>query len=381
MSKPAAALGDTAAHGGTISLGSPNVLIGGKPAARVGDPVACGVHGTASIKMGSLTVFINGTPAARMGDITSCLMPGIVAVSVPVVLGPPPVPAPKPAPPLEWAGSLDPKKNGKTHEQNDKTRGGASVMHAEGRITDVNGDGLYDTMEGGFEGVRMRNDAKRDYKGVEFRATNSMDVLYANAKYSAPITPNGQSISGSAEAGMIKWGVGASTGLSGSDGRNPFASVGAEANVMHANAAGDLLVGDDGNRVGLIARGEAGAEALKGDVSSVVTVPLGFGKNIQFKHKTGIAGGAVGAGAGGWFYFDKKEKRLHCGAMGKLKLLFGAEEEVDVSLGQEYQADPAPAPATKSPAPVSDYKNTPGMGTGGIAGTVLMGLPTVLIGG
>jgi uncharacterized Zn-binding protein involved in type VI secretion len=56
--------------GGPIITGSPNVLIGGLPAARVGDPVTC-VGPLDTIAMGSTMVLINGMPAARMGDQTA----------------------------------------------------------------------------------------------------------------------------------------------------------------------------------------------------------------------------------------------------------------------------------------------------------------------
>ena len=46
--------------------GAPTVLIGGLPAARVGD--TCGAD---AIVLGSLTVMIGGMPAARVGDITA----------------------------------------------------------------------------------------------------------------------------------------------------------------------------------------------------------------------------------------------------------------------------------------------------------------------
>lgn len=48
---------------------SPTVLIGGLPAARVGDMLTC-VGSTDSIVKGSSTVLIEGMPAARMGDAT-----------------------------------------------------------------------------------------------------------------------------------------------------------------------------------------------------------------------------------------------------------------------------------------------------------------------
>jgi uncharacterized Zn-binding protein involved in type VI secretion len=56
--------------GPILGPGTPTVLIGGLPAARVGDLLAChGAHDT--IVQGSSTVTITGIPAARMGDTTA----------------------------------------------------------------------------------------------------------------------------------------------------------------------------------------------------------------------------------------------------------------------------------------------------------------------
>jgi uncharacterized Zn-binding protein involved in type VI secretion len=81
MTKPAARLGDTTAHGGAIVVGCPTVLIGGMPAARVGDmhtcPLVTGVvpHVGGPIALGSFTVLIGGMPAARVGDLVTCAGP------------------------------------------------------------------------------------------------------------------------------------------------------------------------------------------------------------------------------------------------------------------------------------------------------------------
>jgi uncharacterized Zn-binding protein involved in type VI secretion len=81
MSKPAARMGDPTAHGGTIILGLPTVLIGGAPAARLGDmhvcPMVTGLvpHVGGPISLGSATVLIGGQPAARMGDLVVCTGP------------------------------------------------------------------------------------------------------------------------------------------------------------------------------------------------------------------------------------------------------------------------------------------------------------------
>lgn len=56
--------------GPIIGPGAPNVLIGGLPAARVGDMLVC-VGPPDSIVQGSSSVKIGGMPAARMGDQTA----------------------------------------------------------------------------------------------------------------------------------------------------------------------------------------------------------------------------------------------------------------------------------------------------------------------
>ncbi len=56
--------------GGPIAAGSPDVLIGGLPAARVGDMAVC-VGSPDKIAAGSSGMLINGKQAARMGDATA----------------------------------------------------------------------------------------------------------------------------------------------------------------------------------------------------------------------------------------------------------------------------------------------------------------------
>jgi uncharacterized Zn-binding protein involved in type VI secretion len=68
--------------GPILPPGCPTVLIGGLPAARVGDMAVC-VGPPDVIAMGSFTVFIGGMPAARMGDMTA--HGGSVVVGFPTV--------------------------------------------------------------------------------------------------------------------------------------------------------------------------------------------------------------------------------------------------------------------------------------------------------
>jgi uncharacterized Zn-binding protein involved in type VI secretion len=56
--------------GPVIGPGAPTVLIGGLPAAKVGDMCVC-VGPPDSIVKGSSTVKIGGMPAARLGDKTA----------------------------------------------------------------------------------------------------------------------------------------------------------------------------------------------------------------------------------------------------------------------------------------------------------------------
>ncbi len=86
MGKPAARIGDMTAHGGSIVMGFPTVLIGGQPAARLADMHVCPMVNPAGpvpvphvggpiFMIGSPTVLIGGMPAARAGDMAICVGP------------------------------------------------------------------------------------------------------------------------------------------------------------------------------------------------------------------------------------------------------------------------------------------------------------------
>jgi len=78
--KPAARITDQTAHGGTIVEGDTTVLIGNKPAARVGDYHICPDRcpggqrhdGGPILPPGGVTVLIGNRPAARIGDQAQC---------------------------------------------------------------------------------------------------------------------------------------------------------------------------------------------------------------------------------------------------------------------------------------------------------------------
>jgi len=95
--KPAARVGDPTAHGGTIAPpGAPTVLIGGMPAAKMGDMHICPMlnpgtppppHVGGQIMATGATVLICGQPAARVGDTAICQgPPATIVMGCPTVL-------------------------------------------------------------------------------------------------------------------------------------------------------------------------------------------------------------------------------------------------------------------------------------------------------
>jgi uncharacterized Zn-binding protein involved in type VI secretion len=89
---PAARVGDQTGHPGAITgPGVSTVLIGGMPAAVVGDMHVCAFpppapHPPTAIVQGSSSVFIGGRPAARLGDLVGCGAP-IVSGAFTVLIG------------------------------------------------------------------------------------------------------------------------------------------------------------------------------------------------------------------------------------------------------------------------------------------------------
>ncbi len=89
---PAAArVGDLTNHGGSvIGPGVPTVLIGGMPAAVMGDMHVCVIPPPAHLPtsspfvLGSATVLIGGKPALRAGDVCGC--GASVAVGAPTIM-------------------------------------------------------------------------------------------------------------------------------------------------------------------------------------------------------------------------------------------------------------------------------------------------------
>jgi uncharacterized Zn-binding protein involved in type VI secretion len=91
---PAARVGDPTGHPGIIAgPGVPSVLIGGKPAATVGDLHTCmspppAAHPPSPIAgPGCPTVLIGGKPAALVGDLAGCSAPILPPGAANVLIG------------------------------------------------------------------------------------------------------------------------------------------------------------------------------------------------------------------------------------------------------------------------------------------------------
>ena len=70
--------------GPILPPGAVTVLIGGMPAARVGDKCVCVSPAPDAIAKGSAKVMIGGSPAARLGDSTA--HGGVIVAGAPTVM-------------------------------------------------------------------------------------------------------------------------------------------------------------------------------------------------------------------------------------------------------------------------------------------------------
>jgi uncharacterized Zn-binding protein involved in type VI secretion len=87
---PAARISDTTVHGGAVvGPGVPTVLMGGLPAAVLGDLHACVIPPPGHVPstpfvVGSASVLVGGRPALRVGDPAGC--GATVAIGLPTVI-------------------------------------------------------------------------------------------------------------------------------------------------------------------------------------------------------------------------------------------------------------------------------------------------------
>ncbi|RZK24208.1 MAG: hypothetical protein EOO56_02245 [Hymenobacter sp.] len=346
MGQPAAAFGDPAAHGGFIIIGSPNVFISGRPAARKSDNIVCPLHGTSTITKGSATVFVNGLPAARMGDTTGCLVPGL--------------------PPVLHHSSLASDKEQSVEEF--EKNGGELSVYAEHKQSDANQDGVMDTNEYAAGLSRMKGVmgparvGKADISGsIEYGAANiSAKTTKIIATSSLFSMDDGVEFSG------LKGSANLAVGEAGTEGRNAALKLGATGQVAHGEIKNKIYIGSDAKKAGIMLDGGAAYEDFKGEMSGTRTdnIPFLTGYNIQRTAKLSGSAGSLGLTRAVLLMWNKEEHRLYMGMDLGIHVGFGLEGAFEVSVGQEYQKEATP----------------PGFGPAGIPGIILLGQPRVLVG-
>lgn len=233
---------DAVSHGGAIATGSPNVITEGLPTARLSDLVACALHGAAAIGGSSSSVLVNGRGFARIGDGCICGSGGSVGPGSQDVL----------------LFLLQAQESGKTLEELMR-ESPVVAMHLEGLLQDTNNDGVRDSIS--INGTLLRVNLEGDWGN--FR----MDVLSLEAQSAFREGPAGFSVTNRAEV------HGAS--IEGQYNIDPNTSVRAEGGALNASATQELLIGDDGDRVGGAVEYGAKASVLSGEVGGSHTSSAG----------------------------------------------------------------------------------------------------------
>ncbi|QNQ21267.1 flagellar biosynthesis protein FlgH [Kosakonia sp. SMBL-WEM22] len=309
MGQPAArAQIDTSAHSGTIQTGSPDVIIGGFPAARKGDALSCSQHGNGAIVGGSGTVFVNNLPLARMGDQTQCN-----TSSTPIP------PANKAAPTQYWGGTLAKKagEDGLIHDEFYDAR----ILGAYANLEDKNENGDLDTLSTGFaaEDLTMGNLKSEDLFRGEIRnkvsAVNATGSIYGGGD-------NIYGLNSGATATGIQYGA---TGRAGEKGLL-YGNVSGDVNVGSAEAKAVLeFYGGNKGRYGFNADFGAEANVFKAEAVGNLDV---LGILVAEAKVAGVAGSAA-TGAGGGIWADKNDYSLNVKITGRFAIGIGFRGDVE----------------------------------------------------
>lgn len=351
MGKPAArARIDTSAHTGPIQSGSPNVIIGGFPAARKGDPLSCSQHGQGSIVSGSTTVFVNGLPLAREGDKTLCNTSGIPAATTT-----------KPAPPQYWGGTVA-KQAGEDGAMHGDVYD-ARILGTYASLEDKSGFGKPDTASAGFalEDITVGNMKSQDLVKGEVR--NKLAVANASGTFVLDRADYGVININAAATGMQ---YGASGGL-GKEGVL-YGGVGGDVTVgtAEAKAVSEMYDGNKG-RYGFNVELGAEAAAIKGEASAKVDL---FGV-IVADGKLGGSAGSAGAAAGVGAWIDSTDYSLNLKAAGEVAVALGIKADANIKVALK---------------PIIDWiyddddESKPSAAAGSGDGVIKTGCVTVLIG-
>lgn len=333
MGLPAARVGDPAGHGGVILPPcAPKVLIGGMPAARMGDKIACpGFDGPKPHVMGNITtasktVMIYGAYAARQTDLTGCGIAGISGMGMPPTTGPP--------------GSFD--KQGAL--KGDKDAGIGWGQHSGYD----NPDGMQNA--GKVSGIHLAGN--QDLQGGGSVST-SVDGITGGGEYHSGQGAAGASAQVSGVTAQAKYTSGQGSG------------IGAQGGILNAGAGIDVLEGTDGRRTGVALGVAAQASVAEAQADGVVAVPIPYTDySINLGGTLGASAGSVGGAAALGAYHDNVDDRVHFMGLLDIEAILGAKIGFDISFGKRKGSS----------------GGTPGIGIPMTPGTIIMGCQTVLIG-
>lgn len=346
MGKPAArATIDQCAHTGQIQSGSPNVLIGGFPAARKGDPVGCSQHGSGIIVGGSASVLVNGLPLARLGDKTQCNTSGAPAV----------------APNIYWGGSLAEKAgdDGMLHGEKFDLR----VLGAYDNSEDKTGDGNYDSASAGFSLLDLTVGNMKSDDLFKFENRNKLAVANINSSlYGGDSGIFG--VNGSGTATAVQYGGTAGLGSQGS----LYGGVSGDVSIatVESKAIGELYYGNKG-RYGFSVEGGSEAALLKPEATANIDI---YGV-IVAEAKFGAPIGGVGVSAGLTAYGNSDDYSLTLKATGELALVLGFKGDVSMKITLMKIFDPIKN---------NDDKGQEVVSSGG-DGVIISGCVNVVVGG
>lgn len=356
--KPAArAILDKGGHSGPIVSGSTDVMIGGKPAARVGDPINCSSHGTGSIIEGSKTVLINGKAAARKDDKTDCSTPPAK----------PPVGAKDKMTVLTPAKNLNPDGTIKTQYPDNLT---VQALYVQYGLKDFTKDGHYDQAHFGFGMLDFKSKGEKELFGkgnggiggsanYSVLKGDAMAGAYgSNGLYGVETTAKGSVFSGDAE------------GYIGTD-KMKYIAAKAEGDVFTAEheATAVVYTGGSDKKYGFNLQSTEEFAAVKGGVKVTSDVVKTSGSVEKDEKKTKLKVGVSGdAGSGGWNlglggWVDTDDYAVNAKAKLGAHLILGAKIDVDITLNFKPLVD------------LLSY-----LFTGSKAGVIITGCPTVLIG-
>lgn len=342
MAKPAARqTADKAAHVGQINTGSPNVTVGGFPAARQGDAFVCPLHGPGIIIGGSGTVTINGVPAARMGDMTSCK-----------ATAPPPTKSKKP--PVFHYSTLarNANEDGTVKVKNPENLT-LSIFRIYSAQTDEDGDGSFDQIKMGLAAVDAQLTNHWGDKNGGFDTTGGFSVAkiertvgYTNQEGEHGVSAKGKATGVSGNAGVS----------SGKEGSGDYTGVKAEGSVGYAEgkAEGKVYSGGEDQKYGFGYEFGAEAAALHGETEASIEY-----KYFSAKGTLAVPVAGVAAGTGLLASYDLDDRVLEVKVSGELAFALGLKADLAFRIGY-YKSE-----AEKNKI---------------LQGMVLSGLPTVIIG-